>query len=38
MYSRTRFVTDSHEATMQKGIRNAVSSTKGIDTPSTPSW
>ena len=37
MYSRTRLVTDSQEATMQNGMRNVVSKTKGIETPSTPS-
>ncbi len=37
MYSLTRFSIDVHEAAMQIGIRKVVSSTNGIDMPSTPS-
>ena len=36
MYSFTRF-SIVHEAAMLIGIRKVVKSTKGIDTPSTPS-
>ena len=37
MYSLTRFWIGAQEATMQIGIRKVVSSTKGIEMPSTPS-
>ncbi len=37
MYSFTRCSIEVHEARMQKGIRNVVSRTKGIENPSTPS-
>ena len=37
MYSFTRVWIGVHEATMQIGIRKVVSSTNGIETPSTPS-
>ena len=37
MYDLTRFWIDAHEARMQIGIRNVVSSTNGIEMPSTPS-
>ena len=36
MYSFTRVSMESHEAAMQKGIRKAVSTTKGKEMPSTP--
>ncbi len=36
MYSLTRIWIDSHEAAMHKGIRKAVSTTKGKLMPSTP--
>ena len=37
MYSFTRLWIGVHEATMQIGMRKVVSSTNGIETPSTPS-
>jgi hypothetical protein len=37
MYSLTRVWIDSQEAAMQNGMRKAVSTTKGMDMPSTPS-
>ena len=37
MYSLTRVWIDVHEAAMQIGIRKVVSSTNGIEMPSTPS-
>ena len=37
MYSLTRCWIETQEAPMQKGIRKVVSSTKGMDMPSTPS-
>ena len=37
MYSLTRVWIDVHEAAMQSGIRKVVSSTNGIEMPSTPS-
>ena len=37
MYSLTRLSMASQEAPMQNGIRKVVSSTNGIDRPSTPS-
>ena len=38
MYSTTRVSIERQLATMQIGIKKAVSSTNRIDTPSTPRW
>ena len=37
MYSLTRVWIGAHDATMQIGMMNVVSSTNGIEMPSTPS-